>query len=63
MATGGRGAQSVFSSLASLIAVSQCSPKPKMVVEIYGRLNLSLVRSVAKAFMWGEFEDLLLELF
>ena len=43
----GKEAQYVFSRLASLLAVGQSSPKPKMDSEIYGRLNLSLVRSVA----------------
>ena len=35
-------AQNTFSCLASLLSISQCSPK------IHGRLNLSLVRSVAR---------------
>ena len=50
----GKEAQCVFSRLASLLAVSQSSFKPKMVAEIYGRLNLSLVRSVARAIMGRE---------
>ena len=50
----GKEAQYVFSRLASLLAVGQSSPKPKMVAEIYGRLNLSLVRSVARAIMGRE---------
>ena len=37
--------------LASLLAISQCCPKSKIISEIYGRLNLSLVRSVAKAIL------------
>ena len=43
----GKEAQYVFSRVASLLAVGQSSPKPKMVAEIYGRLNLSLVRSLS----------------
>ena len=50
----GKEAQYVFSRLASLLAVGQSSPKPKMVAEIYGRLNLSLVISVARAIMGRE---------
>ena len=50
----GKEAQCVFSCLASLLAVSQSSPKPKMVAEIYGRLNLSPVRSVARAIIGRE---------
>ena len=53
-AAGGKEAQYVFSCLASLLAVGQSSPKPKMVAEIYGRLNPSLVRSVARAIMGRE---------
>ena len=41
-------AQSVFSSLASLLAISQANPKIKMIAEIYSHPNLSLVRSVAR---------------
>ena len=50
----GKEAQCVFSRLASLLAVSQSSFKPKMVAEIYGRLNLSLVRSGARAIVGRE---------
>ena len=42
------------SRLASLLAVNESSSKPKMVAEIYGHLNLSLVRSVARAIMGRE---------
>ena len=50
----GKEAQSVCSHLASLLAVSQSSPKPMMVAEIYGHLNLSLVMSVARAIIGRE---------
>ena len=50
----GKEAQCAFSRLATLLAISQSIPKPKMVAEIYGRLNLSLVRSVARAIMGRE---------
>ncbi|KAL5474737.1 hypothetical protein EMCRGX_G026729 [Ephydatia muelleri] len=36
---------------ASLLAIGQATPKPKMLAKIYGRLNMSLVRSVAMAIM------------
>ena len=47
----GMEAQSVFSHLASLLAIGQAIPKPKMLGDIYGHLNMSLVRSVARAIM------------
>eukprot|EP00731_Ephydatia_muelleri_P024115 Em0016g386a len=50
----GKEAQSVFSRLASLLSISQAIPKPKMLSEIYSRLNMSLVRSVARAIMGRE---------
>ena len=50
----GKEAQSVFSRLASLLAISQAIPKPKMLGDIYGHLNMSLVRSVARAIMRRE---------
>ena len=40
-----------FSHLASLLAIGQAIPKPKMLSDIYGHLNMSLVRSVAWAIM------------
>ena len=43
----GKEAQSVFSRLASLLAISQASPKSKFIAETY---SLSLVRSVAWPF-------------
>ena len=43
----GKEAQNTFSKLASLLSISQCCPKSKIISEIYGRLNLSLLRSVA----------------
>ena len=50
----GKQAQSVFSRLASLLAISQASCKSKMVAERYGHLNLSLVRSVVRAILGRE---------
>ena len=50
----GKEAQCFFSRLASLLSISQAIPKPKMLYEIYGRLNMSLVRSVARAIMGRE---------
>ena len=44
-------AQGVFSWLAFLLAISQAIPKPKMLAEIYGRLNMSMVRFMARATM------------
>lgn len=43
----GGEAQSVSSRLASLLTISQASPKAKMVAEIYGHINLFLVAWLA----------------
>eukprot|EP00731_Ephydatia_muelleri_P010675 Em0005g1261a len=40
----GMEAQSVFSRLASLLAIGQAIPKPKMLGDIYGHLNMSLFK-------------------
>ena len=50
----GMEAQSVFSRLASRLAIGQAIRKPKMLGDIYGHLNMSLVRSVARAIMGRE---------
>ena len=50
----GMEAQNVFSRLASLRAIGQAIPKPKMLGDIYCHLNMSLVRSVARAIMGRE---------
>ena len=50
----GKEAQSVFSRLASRFPSARPPPKPKMLSEIYSRLNMSLVRSVARAIMGRE---------
>ena len=50
----GKEAQDVFSWLASLLAISQAIPKPRMLAKIYGNLNMSLVRSVARVIMGRE---------
>ncbi|KAL5493731.1 hypothetical protein EMCRGX_G014952 [Ephydatia muelleri] len=42
------------SRLASLLAIGQAIPKPKMLGDIYGHLSMSLVRSVARAIMGRE---------
>ena len=47
----GMEAQSVLSHLSSLLAIGQAIPKPKMLGDIYGHFNMSLVRSVARAIM------------
>ena len=44
-------AQETFSHLASLLAASHNVSKSKATADIYGRLNLTLTRSVAKAIL------------
>ena len=48
------GSECFFPQLASLLSISQAIPKPKVLNEIYDRLNMSLVRSVARAIMGRE---------
>ena len=47
----GKEAQNTFARLASILSISLHCPKAKVVTEIYGRLNISLVRSVARAIL------------
>ena len=47
----GKEAQAVFPRLASFIAIHRASPKSSVLNEIYSRLNMSLVRSVARAIL------------
>ena len=44
-------AQETFSRLASLLAASHSVSKSKATADIYGRLNLTLTRSVARAIL------------
>eukprot|EP00731_Ephydatia_muelleri_P029188 Em0020g832a len=50
----GKEAHDTFSRLASYLAIHQSSPKPAVVAEIYGRLNIALVRSIARAILARE---------
>ena len=50
----GMEAHSVFKCLASLIAIHQSCPKASVSAELYGHLNLSLVRSAARAILGRE---------
>ena len=47
----GKEAQEMFSRLSSHLAISMSSPKPQVVADIYGRLNITLVRSIARAIL------------
>ena len=42
----GKKAHNTFARLASILSISLHCPKAKVLTEIYGRLNISLVRSV-----------------
>ena len=50
----GKEAQSVFSRLASLLAIHQACPKSSVLHEIYCHMNMTLVRSVARAILGRE---------
>eukprot|EP00731_Ephydatia_muelleri_P033464 Em0030g21a len=50
----GKQAHDTFSRLASFLAIHQSSPKAVVVAEIYGRLNVVLVRSIARAILARE---------
>ena len=47
----GKEAQNTFARLASILSISLHCSKAKVLTEIYGRLNTSLVRSVARAIL------------
>ena len=47
----GKEAQNTFTRLASILSITLHCPKAKVLTEIYGRLNTSLVRSVARAIL------------
>ena len=44
----GKVAHSVFYHLASLLSISQSIPKPKIVTDIYGRLNMFFSETCGK---------------
>ncbi|KAL5499463.1 hypothetical protein EMCRGX_G010889 [Ephydatia muelleri] len=50
----GKQAHDTFSRLASFLAIHQSSPKAVVVAEINGRLNVVLVRSIARAILARE---------
>ncbi|KAL5475538.1 hypothetical protein EMCRGX_G025366 [Ephydatia muelleri] len=50
----GMEVHSVFKCLVSLIAIHQSCPKASVSAELYGHLNLSLVRSAARAILGRE---------
>eukprot|EP00731_Ephydatia_muelleri_P022868 Em0015g451a len=47
----GKEVHDTFSRLASYLAIHQSSPKSAVVAEIYGQLNIALVRSIARAIL------------
>eukprot|EP00731_Ephydatia_muelleri_P017769 Em0010g867a len=50
----GKEAHATFSRLASYLAIHHTSPKSAVVAEIYGRLNIALVHSIARAILVRE---------
>ena len=50
----GKEAHDTFSRLASYLTIHQSSLKSAVVAEIYGRLNIALVRSIARAILARE---------
>ena len=50
----GKEAYLTFSRLASHLAISMSSPKPSILADIYGRLNFTLARSIARAILARE---------
>ena len=47
----GKEAREVFNRLASLLAFVQTSHKSGLLLEIYSHVNMSLVRSIARAIL------------
>ena len=45
----GKAALETFSMLASRLAISSSRPKSRVLSEIYGQLNLQLVRAIVRA--------------
>eukprot|EP00731_Ephydatia_muelleri_P003122 Em0001g3122a len=50
----GKEAHDTFSRLAFYLAIHQSSPKSAVLAEIYHRLNIALVRSIARAILARE---------
>ena len=50
----GKEAHYTFSRLASLLSISMSSPKHSVLADIYSRLNITLVRSIARAVLARE---------
>ena len=49
--TWGKEAQHMFSRLATYLAIHLACPKSRVLADIYGRLNICLVRAVARAIL------------
>ena len=45
----GQEAKLTFSRLAPCLATDSSQPKPKVIADLYGRLNLTLMRAIARA--------------
>ena len=50
----GKEAHDTFSRLASYLAIHQTSPKSAVVADLYGRLNIALVCTIARAILARE---------
>ena len=54
----GQEAKQTFSRLASRLATDSSQPKSKVIAELYGRLNLTLMRAIARAILVRAFRPI-----
>ena len=54
----GQEAKQTFSRLASCLATDSSQPKCKVIAELYGRLNLTLMRAIARAILVRAFRPI-----
>ena len=50
--------QQTFSRLASRLATDSSQPKSKVIADLYGRLNLTLMRAIARAILVRAFRPI-----
>ena len=54
----GQEAKDTFSCLASRLATGSSQPKSKVISFLYGRLNLTLMRAIARAILVRAFQSI-----
>ena len=54
----GQEAKQTFSRLASCLATDSSQPKSKVIADLYGHLNLTLMRAIARAILVRAFRPI-----